>query len=281
MASIFENLEFWNSFDWPLHGEEWSKPFGNSETLWWFLIMPRIHRWLPTKTILEIGVGHGRWAQFLIRNCEQLIAVDLSPACIKYCRQTFPNNERLRFFVNDGKTLPEVPDRSVDFIFSFDSLLHTEADAMESYLIEFQRVLKPGGLGFIHHSNLGQYPARFAIYDTIRRLTPSKWWQPGARRVSLPHRVLQLMLSLNTAAWRAPSMSAKLFAQMTHGAGLNLVAQETINWGYGRCMIDCLSTIRNGTTQTGVAPARANRSFGRSPSAFRQLAELYCPEQDH
>ncbi len=279
MPSISENLRFWDSFDWPLHGEEWSKPFGNSETLWWFLVLPRIHRWLPVKTILEVGVGHGRWTEFLIGNCDQLTAVDLSPACVEYCRQVFGEDERRRFVVNDGMSLPEVPDDSVDLIFSFDSLIHAEADALASYLFEFRRVLKPGGTGFIHHSNLGQYPGRLAVYDWIRRVTPAEWWQPGTKKVSLPQQALQVALSLSTAAWRAPSMSAARFAEMAQAAGLTMVAQETINWGYGRCLIDCLSTFRSGVAETGWAPVRANRSFGRPRSGFLQLAQLYCREE--
>jgi ubiquinone/menaquinone biosynthesis C-methylase UbiE len=69
-------------------------------------------------TILEIGVGHGRWTKFLLGHCEWLVGVDLSPGCIEYCRRIFDENERRRFIVNDGMSLREIPDSSVDFIFS-------------------------------------------------------------------------------------------------------------------------------------------------------------------
>jgi len=55
---------------------------------------------------------------------------------------------RKNHVANDGMSLPEVSDESVDLIFSFDSLIHTEADAFASYLLEFRRVLKPGGSGW-------------------------------------------------------------------------------------------------------------------------------------
>jgi len=95
----------------------------------------------------------------------------------------------------------------------------------------------------------------------------------------LPQRTLQVALSLNTAGWRAPSMSAARFAEMAQAAGLTMVAQETINWGYGRCLIDCLSTFRSGPAEIGFTPVRANRSFGRPRSSFLQLAQLYCREE--
>ena len=278
MPSISDNLHFWNSFDWSQNGEEWSRPFGNSETLWWFLLIPRIHRWLPASTILEIGVGYGRWTKFLLGHCERLIGVDLSPGCIEYCRRVFDENERRRFIVNDGMSLREVSDSSVDFIFSFDSIIHAEADVISAYLFEFRRVLRDGGFGFIHHSNLGYYPRRLAVFEGIQRFTPSRWWQPGARRVSLPQRALQMMLSLNTAGWRASSMSAVRFAKIAEAAGLAMLAQETINWGYGRCMIDCLSSFARREVVNSNPPVAANRWFGRPHRNLQQLARLYCGE---
>jgi hypothetical protein len=50
-----------------------------------------------------------------------------------------------------------IPDHSVDFAFSFDSLLHVEADLIEAYLNQLAVKLKPTGAGLIHHSNIGTY----------------------------------------------------------------------------------------------------------------------------
>jgi hypothetical protein len=50
-------------------------------------------------------------------------------------------------------------DGSVDFVFSFDSLVHVEMDVIEAYLKQLAAKLTPNGVGFIHRSNLGQYAA--------------------------------------------------------------------------------------------------------------------------
>ena len=49
-----------------------------------------------------------------------------------------------------------VEDGSIDFVFSFDSLVHVEADVLDAYLDQLARKLTPDGVGFIHHSNMGR-----------------------------------------------------------------------------------------------------------------------------
>jgi SAM-dependent methyltransferase len=52
-------------------------------------------------------------------------------------------------------TFPMVDDHSCDFVFSFDSLVHVDLAVMESYIKECLRVLRPGRVAFLHHSNAG------------------------------------------------------------------------------------------------------------------------------
>jgi hypothetical protein len=54
-----------------------------------------------------------------------------------------------------------IPDQWIDFAFSFDSLVHVEADFIESYLQQLACKLTKEGVGFIHHYNLGQYRRQF------------------------------------------------------------------------------------------------------------------------
>ena len=42
--------------------------------------------------------------------------------------------------------LPMVEESSIDFVFSFDSLVHVEAETLAAYLSELARVLKPDGV---------------------------------------------------------------------------------------------------------------------------------------
>jgi len=93
-----------------------------------------LQQWIPCKTLLEIAPGFGRWTQYLKDLADYLIVVDLTEKCIMACRERFAAAANISYVVNDGRSLGSVSDVSVDFIFSFDSLVHVEADVIESYL---------------------------------------------------------------------------------------------------------------------------------------------------
>ena len=106
MATLEENLKNWNDiYTWPSAGDEWSAQFGGTEALWFFVLYPRLHRFIPAPAILEIAPGFGRWTQFLRTQCHSLIAVDISPKCIEYCETRFASDTHMKFHVNDGISL--------------------------------------------------------------------------------------------------------------------------------------------------------------------------------
>lgn len=215
--------------------------------LWYRTILPRIHRFVPTGTILEIGPGFGRWTQYLRQLSRKLIVVDLSERCIDACRDRFVNDRNIEYIVNDGVSLDMVPDRSVDFIYSFDSLVHAEADAVSAYVAQAARKLKPGGAGFVHHSNL---------------------------RAFVHPRTGEVRAFVTKRNWRAESMSADVFRHACEQAGLACCSQELINWiGRGRSadrhrlpghcipLTDCLSVFALDDRLHGPAKRITNHGF--------------------
>jgi len=197
---IEENRTTWNApSSWSARGEEWSRAWGSSEDQWWGSLLPRLHAFLPAKRILELGPGHGRWTQYLKELCDELTLVDLAENCIETCRARFASDQNISYYVNDGMTLPDIADNSIDLAFSFDSLVHAEIDALASYARELVRVLKRDGVGFIHHSNMHNFRRRTAL---ARRL-PDRWRWPLTQRGFV----------VNVYAWRAETTSAELFAR--------------------------------------------------------------------
>ena len=93
-------------------------------------LLPRLKSFVPASTILGIAPGFGRWTQFLRPLCSKLVLVDVSPKCIAACQRRFAGNEGIQYHVNDGQSLAMVADESVDFAFSFDSLVHVEAPVL-------------------------------------------------------------------------------------------------------------------------------------------------------
>jgi ubiquinone/menaquinone biosynthesis C-methylase UbiE len=265
MPSLHENLDQWDGrYEWASEGDEWSGSWGGTQSLWWGTLRPRLRNLLPAPTILEIAPGFGRWTQFLKDECERLVVVDLSEKCIEACRERFTASSNIAYHVNDGKSLAMVEDGSIDLAFSFDSLVHVEADVLAGYLEELASKLSPDGVAFVHHSNMGEYRTQARI----------------ARRV--PARVRpRLVLAgalVNVYGWRAESVTAESFEAMCRDADLACVGQEKVNWEAGRHLIDCLSTVaRPGSRWSRPNVRVENPDFMREAATLARLAPVYGP----
>ena len=213
MPSIDENFEFWNNYDWRDGGDEWSEVWGTTENLWLGSLLPRIRSYIPVPRILEIAPGFGRITHFLKDYCDELVIVDLTQRCVDACRKRFAEETKIVYQINDGKSLPEVRSHSIDFAFSFDSLVHVEIDVIVAYLTEFARVLSADGIAFIHHSNIAVYRD-----SSTNGLT-----------IANDH-------------WRGSSVSAEIVRTVSAEVGLSCIRQEVVNWGVPH-LTDCFSTF--------------------------------------
>ncbi len=243
-------------YDWKEAGEEWSAPWGSSAAQWAGTILPRIRDFLPTGAILEIAPGFGRWTHYLKDYCQDLWIVDRSSECIEACRQRFAADSHVRCYLNDGRSLSMIPDASIDFVFSFDSFVHTNRDVVDAYLRELGRKLKLGGKGFIHHSNFGEY------VDTPRERLPEVLAKP-----------LIKAKILDWAHHRNPGMSADLFRTLCAQHGLHCISQELVNWRGSR-LIDCLSLF----VRSDSAPQNATKVV-RNPNFMREAALIRAKSQ--
>jgi len=240
-------------YDWKQAGEEWSGPWGTSQAQWNGTIFPRIRDCLPAGTILEIAPGFGRWTHFLMDYCDELWAVDKSSECMEACRRRFASVSHVRCHLNDGRSLSMIPDGSIDFVFSFDSFVHTNRDVVEAYVRELRTKLKIGGKGFIHHSNFGEY------VDSPRERLPDVLAKP----------LIKLQI-LDWAHHRNPSMTAELFRVLCEQNGLHCIAQELVNWR-GRRLIDCLSLfVRSDSAKQDPTKIIRNPNFMREAARIRR-----------
>ena len=87
MPTVAQNQQTWSTdYQWQDAGDEWSAAWGSPEMQWYGTILPRIHRFVPTESILESACGYGRWTQYLQGLCQKLVAVDLTEKCIAACK---------------------------------------------------------------------------------------------------------------------------------------------------------------------------------------------------
>jgi ubiquinone/menaquinone biosynthesis C-methylase UbiE len=232
MPTLEQNLNHWGqSHDWRLQGDEWSEAWGGPELQWLHTVLPRIQSFIPTDNILEIAPGFGRWTRFLAPNCKQLIGIDLNRNCTEACKKRFADSPHAQFYANNGKSLEVVPPDSIDFIFSFDSLVHADLDVIDAYLSQFPRIMKKKGAAFIHHSNCGENFQR----PLVR----------GMLRVPLLRRYIRTYSRFGIREnhhWRSENVSAEAVRRLCTRYGLKCTRQESVNWGED-FLNDCFSII--------------------------------------
>lgn len=254
--------EFNEDWDWSNRGDEWSDWFGGTPALWSGTLLPRVHPFLPARTILEIAPGFGRCTQYLKEQCDRLILVDLSEKCIAACRDRFEGDSHIDYHVNDGLSLPMVDDKSVDFAFSWDSLIHADTDAIGGYINELSRTLAPNGVAFLHHSNAG----RLARFHQLSMRFPKNLRDPLIRRGVL----------LDVNAWRSAAVSALDVRRICQNSGLDLISQELFVWRYGPYLTETISVM----TPPGSSWSRSlqKRWNFRFRNEVERLAEVYSPD---
>jgi hypothetical protein len=154
-----------------------------------------------------------------------------------------------------------VLDASVDFVFSFDSLVHADPNVLGSYMHELSRVLAPNGVAFIHHSNLAEY----------RSVYPAIWKHRIATRLLMMVGLVEPYLHC-----RDRDVSASVVARLARDAGLVCIIQELIAWRTRFTLIDCVSTIVTSAVGDRCSRVLRNPHFMKEAAHARRLASLYA-----
>lgn len=241
---IRENKSLWDGeYHWNDQGDEWSLAWGGPGMQWYGVLLPRIFRFLPANRILELAPGFGRWTQYLKGMCEEIDIVDLSEECIESSKKRFSSDNNINYYVNDGISLEMIKSNSIDFLFSFDSLVHANPQTLENYIKQFDGILTDDGVAFIHHSNLKNH------IEAIR----------GKERLHI----------------RDPEVSAEVVAKLVSESGLQCITQELVNWG-GKSTIDCITTItKQNSKWSRVNRVLENDRFMTNAELLKEISWLY------
>jgi len=260
VPTIEQNKKAWKEkYEWGDAGNEWSEPWGSPDNQWFYSLLPRVHNYLNGTVGLEIAPGYGRWTQYLKDEFDELHLVDLAENCIAACKKRFSNSDNLHFHVNDGYTLPMIKSGSVDFVFSFDSLVHVEHDVIDSYLLEIERILTDGGSAFIHHSNLGGLAQSLKIQEFFTR------GRGLLERVGVFENL--------RSGYRGKTVSGESVYQSAKKAKLSCISQEFINWHTKSC-IDCISVFQKSSAPTEMSRIN-NPDFMKEAAYIKLIGCLY------
>jgi ubiquinone/menaquinone biosynthesis C-methylase UbiE len=104
----------------------------------------------PEHVILDYGCGTGRHALWFSLLFKGVVGVDISATMISGAQETVAQRgiQNVALLCNQGHSL-DLPDVSVDLVFSYITLMHNGRWAVNKLLHEFFRVLKPGSLAIL------------------------------------------------------------------------------------------------------------------------------------
>jgi SAM-dependent methyltransferase len=97
----------------------------------------------PSDVVVEIGCGVGRLTRAIAPEVGRVIAFDISEKMLAIARSA--NLSNVEFRLAEGFALPGIADRSADFALAYCVFQHLPSQAaLKSYLVEMNRVIKPG-----------------------------------------------------------------------------------------------------------------------------------------
>ncbi len=112
---------------------------------------------------LDFGCGAGRLTQALAARFDHVDGVDIASSMVAAARRFNRHGERCTYHVNDRADLSLFSDGVFDFIYSRITLQHIPPEFTKRYVVEFARVLGPGGVAVLHVPT-GLAPLRGAVF---------------------------------------------------------------------------------------------------------------------
>jgi SAM-dependent methyltransferase len=99
---------------------------------------------LKLERAIDFGCGIGRLTQALADHAGHVTGVDIAPTMIELA-EAKNQKQNCQFVCNQRADLSVFADESVDFVYTSITLQHIPPKFARLYLVEFFRILKPGG----------------------------------------------------------------------------------------------------------------------------------------
>ncbi|WBW95077.1 class I SAM-dependent methyltransferase [Oceanirhabdus sp. W0125-5] len=101
---------------------------------------------LGYKKVLDLGAGLGRHSIFFAQQGFDVSAIDISDYAVNYLKE-WSQRENLDIDIKLGDIMSSLPyaDNSIDCIFAYHAISHTDTTGIIKLVSEIERVLKPEG----------------------------------------------------------------------------------------------------------------------------------------
>jgi SAM-dependent methyltransferase len=162
---------------------------------------------------LDFGCGAGRLSQALAEHADEVVGVDVSPPMLEVARG-LDDTGRCTFVLNESQDLGQFPAESFDLVYSELVLQHLPRAAIDGYLAEFVRVLRPGGVALLQCTTRPLWTFK----GTVWRLAPG-WLVRLAQRKFLGYPAPMRMTPYAPARLRS----------VVEAAGGSVVATRTVD----------------------------------------------------
>ena len=123
-----------------------------------FELFKKLNLNMRRKTALDFGCGIGRVTHVLAGYFDKVYGVDVSEKMISEAKNYFSENKNIAFIQNTDNDLRCFKNNQFDLIYSLITLQHMPSkNQIKSYLAEFIRILKPGGLCYFQLPSIANY----------------------------------------------------------------------------------------------------------------------------
>ena len=117
---------------------------------------------------LDFGCGMGRLTRGLAQHFDKVCGIDISQEMVSLARDIHKDNNRIEFIHNPQTDLSCLENNRFDLVYSMITLQHVpDRKTIRNYLLEFIRILKPGGLLYFQLPTVRDYRQ---LHSTLLRL---------------------------------------------------------------------------------------------------------------